>query len=232
MCTEPGRSARAARHPSRARGAAAFTVLELLTVMAILAILLAILLPSLGAARRSADRVRTKALFAQWVSAIEAFRRAYGTYPAFDASGLVNGGVEVGDSGNHVFHDTLAGKRRDGGPLFSNSPAAAQNPRRIAFQQFADSDFDADGLLCDATRNVSIAVLVDRNLDGAIKVGGAVSDYDALPLVALPGGGVSAPVLGMGEGAFPSAGLRAGVAFYAAAPSATAESRDFVISWK
>lgn len=206
-----------------------FTILELLTVMTVLAILVAILLPSLGAARKSAQRAQTKARFAQWSAAIEAFRREYGGYPQFDPSALVNG--SAGSTGEHAFHDLLAGAARDGADLAATSSTLQQNRRRVAFHRFADGEFADGNLLCDAGENTSIAVLVDRNLDGAIRVGGANADYEILPPVAFVDGTLAGPPVGTAPGDFPAQGLRAGVAFYAPAPGASATMRDFVVSW-
>ncbi|MBP7372242.1 MAG: prepilin-type N-terminal cleavage/methylation domain-containing protein, partial [Opitutaceae bacterium] len=68
----------------------AFTLIELLAVVAIIGILVAVILPTLGSARSAAMRSRTRAQFAQWALGVEAFRQAYGHYPLFDPQGLVN----------------------------------------------------------------------------------------------------------------------------------------------
>ena len=75
-------------------------------------------------------------------------------------------------------------------------------------------------LLRDAFDNTEIAVLVDRNLDGVIRVG---SDYAALPSVR----GMTPDSLD-----FPAAGIRAGVLFYAPAPGAAPNNPEFIFSWK
>jgi len=70
-------------------------------------------------------------------------------------------------------------------------------------------------------------VLVDRNLDGRIVVGGGDADYAAFPIVRSVRGAALVPA----DGDFPRAGLRAGVAFYSAPPDAD-EAGDLVLSWK
>lgn len=195
----------------------AFTLLELLAVVAIMGLLCALLFPGLGAARRSAVRAKTKVQFAQWTAAIEAFRSEYGYYPVFDASGLVNGGVTGTD---HLFHDLLAARKRDGSALAATDPAALQNRKRLALHSFSEGELDAAGLLADASGNTAIAVLTDRDLDGVIRAG---SDFTTLPAV-----GGAAP----GAADFPAAGIRAGVVFYAPAPGSTATNPAFVFSWK
>ncbi|HEY8995915.1 MAG TPA: type II secretion system protein [Lacunisphaera sp.] len=199
------------------RNSSAFTLLELLAVIAIVGILAALIFPSVGAARRSAGKAKTKVLFSQWTAATEAFRSEYGYYPSFDTSGLVNGGATPTD---HLFHDLLAAKHRDGSALAGSESAAIQNRKRIPFHSFADTDFTPSGLLCDAFENTEIAVLVDRDLDGVIRQG---ADYTALPAV----GGITP-----GTELIPAQGVRAGIIFYAPAPEATASAPGFILSWK
>lgn len=202
-----------------------FTLLELLSVIAIVAILAALIFPGVRAARVSANKARTKVQFSQWASAIEGFRSEYGYYPAFDASALVNGAASPNPAGDHLFHDILAGKKRDGSPLIAAGAAGAQNPKLVGFHAFGAADFtdansSAPNLLRDAFDNTTIAVLVDRNLDGVIRMG---SDYPILPAVT----GLTPSVSD-----FPPEGIRAGVIFYSLAPGATANAPEFIFSWK
>ena len=194
-----------------------FTLLELLSVLAILGILAALIFPSVGAARRSANRAKTRVQFAQWTAAIESFRGEYGYYPAFDPSNLVNGGATATD---HLFHDILAAKKRDGTALSAGSNAALQNRKAIAFYSFSEADFTSASLIRDAFDNTAIAVLVDKDLDGVIRPG---ADFTALPEV----GGMTPT-----SADFPATGVRAGVVFYAPAPGATVVTPEFIFSWK
>lgn len=207
-----------------------FTLLELLAVVAVVGILAALIFPNLGAARQAANRARTKVQFNQWATAIEAFRGEYGYYPSFHDSGLINGGAGTSPSGEHPFHDVLAGQRRDRSALPANSSALVQNKKRLAFHTFGDADFTAATatlpfLLRDAFDNISIAVLVDRNLDGVIDGADYVVGF---PAVMTADGGNIRP----GADEIPSTGLRVGVAFYCADPTATASSPQFIRSWK
>lgn len=210
-----------------ARLHAGFTVVEILVVVAIVALLLALLFPGLASARHAADRTRTRMRFAQWTTAIEAFRAEYGNYPEFDADGTVNGGAAPGPGGEHPFHDVLAGRRRDGTPLGAGT-AAAQNFRRVEFHAFGAAEFTGSEdptphLLRDASGGTSIAVLVDRNRDGRIDP----ADYAAWPEVLTAGGEAIRP----GERDLPATGVRAGVLFYAADPLASRGAPRFVRSW-
>ncbi len=220
--------------------ARAFTLIELLTVIAILGILAAIVLPTTSAARAAAARSKTRVQFSQWAAALETFRQEYGHYPALDASGLVNPpGTSCDPAQVHLLHDVLAGRRRDGSPLPVASPATplapeAQNSRRLALLRFSESDlvpasFPAEEkrqLLRDAFDNIEIAVLVDRDLDGRITVGPS-GDYATLPVVHAEQGAALAPT----SEDFPAGGVRAGVVFYSAPPSA-GEAAQLILSWK
>ena len=210
----------------------AFTLLELLSVIAVISILAALLFPAVRSARVSASKARTKVQFSQWSAALEGFRTEYGYYPVLHTSNLVNPPGQTTDPATlHLFHDVLAAKRRDGSalPAYTTSTNAqfpeAQNRKLISFFSFGDSDFTnatspTPYLLHDAFDNTEIAVLVDRNLDGVIKLG---SDFTVLPAV----GGMTPSATD-----FPAAGVRAGVIFYAPAPGADAANPEFIFSWK
>jgi prepilin-type N-terminal cleavage/methylation domain-containing protein len=211
--------------PALYRPRRAFTLLELLVVIALVGILVAMVFPGVRSARIAAKKALTKAQFNQWVAAIEAFRSEYGYYPAFDVSGLVNGGTSGNPADEHLFHDVLAGRRRDGSAVNPAGAASSQNRKSISFYAFGAADLSdntapAPNLLRDAFDNTAIAVLVDRDLDGYIRAG---SDYASLPAV---GGLVP------GAADFPAEGIRAGVVFYAPAPGANAASPEFITSWK
>jgi len=198
-----------------------FTLIELLVVIALIGALAAILITTASGVRNSASKARVKVQFAQWTAAIEAFRSEYGHYPQFEASHKVNGGA--GNSGGeHLFHDILAGRRRDGQPL--GLLAAAQNRRHIRFYSFAQNEVadsaGSPGLIQDALDNTDIVVLVDRNLDGRIDV----ADYLTLPSVSREGVPIGAP-------SFPANGFPISIAFYSAGPRATAAAPEFIVSW-
>lgn len=223
-----------------------FTVIELMTVVAIIGILAAVLMPTVASVRVSASRAKTRVQFSQWAGAIEAFRQEYGYYPRFGPTNTVNGGATTAAGERHLFHDTLAGKHRDGAPLpalvegaaMDPLPPEKQNRRRVQFLSFTEEDLfsatSADAarrnLLHDSFGSTDIAVLVDVNLDGVIND----ADYPEKPAVSPPDN--PAVRLSPGAAEFPaglgsSGGIRAGVLFYSAPPKAV-DASQLILSWK
>jgi prepilin-type N-terminal cleavage/methylation domain-containing protein len=230
------------------RGCRAFTLIELLTVIAIIGILAAILLPTLSSVRNSASRAKTRAQFSQWSAAFEQFRQEYGAYPQLFPNGaqkLVNQGGTTQAAGNHLFHDLLAGTRRNGTALTgattgTPTPALGQNSRRIRFVSFTESDFvtQADvaagraaanqlNLIRDAFYSTSIAVVTDSNLDGLINGRDTPGGF---PPVTVSGAATTIrPTTVVTPGT--TGGTRAGVMFYSAPPGARSEN-DLIMSWR
>ena len=236
----------------RGRTRRGFSLIELLAVAAILAILGAILVPTVSSARTATYKAKTRAQFAQWSSAFENFRQEYGTYPQFATAGtqkLVNQGATSNANANLLFYDVLAGVHRDGTALAGtggNPPLAiVQNPRRIRFYTFTDADLVTQtdvnsGLntatqlnwIRDAFHNTSIAVVTDTNLDGLIN---GRDTSGGFPPVTVAGGTTVIRVAGTGTTSILSTattgGVHAGVIFYCAPPGASTEA-DFILSWK
>ncbi len=70
------------RHPSPVtRHSFAFTLVELLTVIAVIAVIAALIFPVAGAVRRQAVIHNAQAQMAQLETAIERYKSAYGFYP-------------------------------------------------------------------------------------------------------------------------------------------------------
>ncbi len=202
---------------------AAFTLIELLTVIAVLGILAAILVPVVGRAQESARRARAKTQFAQWAVAIEAFRAEYGYYPNFSAT--TSAPLPAACRLNEVpglFAQTLSGRRADGAA--PDLPrAVAANPRRIPFLTFTAAEL-GEGVnppIRDALGNTDIVVLVDRDGDGLIPAPSPVPTVTSAE---------TGQVLTPEPAAFPAGGVRAGVLFYSAGSGSSADA--IVYSWR
>jgi prepilin-type N-terminal cleavage/methylation domain-containing protein len=207
---------------SRRRG---FTLIELLVVIAIIGILAAIVTPTVGAVRTSANKAKTKTQFSQWASAMELFKQEYGYYPDIATSGKLDTTKFLANLTGRDF----AGQRLSDGSLGGNR-------RRISFYSVSDSELSVGSTgsptsaseIIDAFGNSDIAVFVDRNRDGVIN-----DDEDFGPSILNVGnnsvGGPTAARTDPNEDDFPDI-LRAGVAFFSAGKGESA--RDYVLSWK
>lgn len=192
----------------------AFSLIELLTVIAIVAILLAIIVPTVGGARDSADRAATKARFDQWAAAMELYRQEYGYYPDIAPNGLVD---------TDRFAAELTGRTLTGTSVQGN--ANWGNTKGLSFYALATGDLDESGEeLVDAFGNFEIAMRRDTNRDGRIDLsdtGNWVSvegaESSSLNPTALPE-------------AIPTSRVRAGVVFYSAGRGR--DENDLVLSWK
>jgi prepilin-type N-terminal cleavage/methylation domain-containing protein len=145
------------------QGPRGFTLVELLTVVAVLGVLIALLVPTLSSARVSAQRAQTRGQFAQWAAAMELFRQEYGSYPAIATEGRVD---------FDKFAAALLGRVSiSGDDLPADAPAVAchGNHRRLRFLDLSPADLSSEGdRLQDAFGNTEFGVRVDWNDDGRI----------------------------------------------------------------
>jgi len=209
----------------------AFTLIELLTVMAIIGILAAILIPTVGKVRESARKAKVRTQLSQWAVAIETFRSEYGYYPDIKgvSGGKVNGGsFSASFSSAHFFHDVLGGRRRDGsqpGTVGATDPLGQNhNRKRIVFTTIGPDEINAGGKIIDAFGNEDIAVIIDTDYNGVI------------PSADITGASVQAgsPVTGSSftppASKIPAAGVRSGVVLFSAGSGKSAN--DIVYSWQ
>lgn len=80
--------------------AAAFTLIELLTVIAIIAILMGLLFPVLGSAKNQARRADAGVATRAIVSACKSYETDYGKFPPVPGTGGVSGGGEFASYGD------------------------------------------------------------------------------------------------------------------------------------
>src|SRR5690606_15150637 len=180
----------------------AFTLIELLTVIAIIGILAGILIPTVSAVRTSANKARTKAQFSQWATALGLFKQEYGYYPTT---------IQTGNKiESDVFIAALSGRDYKGSPAESDAKAAG-NKKLVPFYSFSDSDLKKDEggeiqeQIVDAFGNEEIAIIMDRDGNGVIDG----SDGSFVPVKGIDDTVSAAPDL-------PASGIRDGVVYYSA----------------
>jgi prepilin-type N-terminal cleavage/methylation domain-containing protein len=197
-----------------------FTLVELLTVIAIIGILAAIIIPTTAAVRTNAKKAQVRTMFSQWTNAYNLFKQEYGYYP--DVTGGDNKMSDADDTTRFV--RTLTGKNRDGTAV---TPVADLNgnKRRLSFYTFNPNELPAGNttLIINAFDQTEFGILRDTNGDGVIKVGAApAGDITTLPPVDNGASGLYTPTSGSATADVPTDGVRAGVIFYSGG----------ILSWK
>jgi len=159
-----------------------FTLVELLAVIAIIAVLAGILIPTVNLAQNSMNRAKSKAVFAGWMNALDQYKQEYGYYPPgfFNSSGV----FELAGN-NDKFVRALSGRNANG---TINTEVRQVNRKAIRFYTFSEADYNDNNQLADAFGNPNVYFVVDRNGDGLIERTGDVFRADALN--AVPAGGI------------------------------------------
>lgn len=169
----------------------AFTLIELLTVIAIIGILAGLLATVVPMVKKRANISASKAMFQQWTAAIEQYKSAYGSYPYLNSQFEPSKDTIVSlDSAATVkeFLMCMTGKQ----PIFDQaaplSPADAKkyNKRIIPFCDFGAESFELDSAgaytrkLTDRFGNTKIRIVMDTDGNGLVKpadITGDKSDY-------------------------------------------------------
>lgn len=113
-------------HPPYAKRIGAFTLIELLTVIAIIAVLMGLLFPALSGVKNTARKAQAKNDALGIVNAVKAFYTEYGKYPL--ASSASGDSVDFKDNNNELFDVLRAPSTMTGTPL-------QLNPRKISFME-------------------------------------------------------------------------------------------------
>lgn len=189
--------------PSPAQTSAAFTLVELLTVIAIIAILMGLLFPALNAVKENGRKVQAKNDVTQIVAAVKHYYTEYGKYPRLTEDNKSSSGGEeakdqyVGDkaakaeSNNNALFDTLRAIDDKG---INNEHK--NNPRRIVFfegKAASDPDNPRSGFLEKEKQSQGgggtqkgcffdpwgqqYTVIIDTNYDNMLDVGEIYKDF-------------------------------------------------------
>lgn len=152
-----------------------FTLVELLTVIAIIGVLAGILIPVVGAARKSANKAKTRAQFNQWATALQNYRTEYGYWPPIGdwANATSDKTLDLSTkSTSEAFVQALTGRAITG----TGAPSPLNlNRRQIPFYTFSESEWfyknsgeSEPGRVADAFGNPNICIAVDVDYDGRI----------------------------------------------------------------
>jgi type II secretory pathway pseudopilin PulG len=152
----------------------AFTTLELMVVIATIAILASLILPTFGKVKRSMYANQSKIQFSRYVFGLNAYFREYGYFPRIvsPSNALASDQVialNAASSPNLI--RALSGKETDGVSTLSSTNDYL-NPNGTQFVEFSDDDFtkNADGsinrnLLADRFHNPAIYLVVEDDSD-------------------------------------------------------------------
>jgi prepilin-type N-terminal cleavage/methylation domain-containing protein len=137
-----------------------FTIVELLTVMAIIAILMGLLLPAMNAVRKAAKDVSQKAQFKSIETALEAFKNENGMYPESSVSPT---NVTRATVGAHKLAEALVGRDMKGYDPKSTWDADTDDASdEIYASAEPPQSSSADKILASEKRRQDIYLAVDK----------------------------------------------------------------------
>ena len=148
-----------------------FTLIELLMVIAIIGILAGILIPTVGAVKKQANKAASKAQLSQYVNAIQLFKGEYGYFPFVSAQ--ANGGASIPSITENKFIGALSARKVNGDKITSSTDSDLDGNRRlIAFHSFSESEFlngdSSTGEIADRFENTNIFIAIDGTGKGKL----------------------------------------------------------------
>lgn len=154
----------------------AFTLIELLMVIAIIGILAGILIPTVGAVRNQANIAASKAQLSNYVTAIQLFKGEYGFLPFVDSATTDSETFSLNSTGQSTkFIQTLSGREPAGVVIDTSTARSTGNRKKIAFHSFSESEFfinDSDVVsldqISDRFNNIEIFIELDADGDGFV----------------------------------------------------------------
>ncbi len=152
----------------------AFTLIELLLVIAIIGIVSALLLVAIRGVQNRAKKVASEAMFQQWGQAISRYKAEYKYYPYLGSTGSTSADSYYTLDNEDIcanFVRALWGRNIDGTELTS-AQRREFNPRGQEFCSFPNNNFmDSDPntrRLADSFGNGKIRIVLDTDGDGVI----------------------------------------------------------------
>lgn len=154
----------------------AFTLIELLMVIAIIGILAGILIPTVGAVRKQANVAASKSQLSNYVTAIQMFKGEYGFLPFVDSAATDSETFALNTTGQSTeFIQTLSGREPNGSIIDTATARTTGNRKKIGFHSFSesefyinDSDVVANNQIADRFNNTEIFIELDADGDGFV----------------------------------------------------------------
>lgn len=162
----------------------AFTLVELLVVMGIIAILAGVLVASVGSALKFAKRTKTNSTASQISTAVQNYYTEYGIYPTADVAGAAphDDYYPGDDTGPNQWAPLIIALCGNINPY--NGKAVAANPvpntRNIAYMSPAHSDVDNTGRMVNPFASMANGVATAPAGGAAFYYMGVDTDYSGV----------------------------------------------------
>ena len=153
-----------------------FTLIEMLVVVAVIAILIGILIPTIGTVMQKVKQSQTKAVINSLRLAIKQYESTYGILPFTGTNADKSILYEPGTTPNPVYEELLS-------TLEGNDTSL--NPRGIKFLDLSDADYDD---AWDEELNVVLDLDYNSSIDSALIYGAGTKNTEIVIWSAGPDG--------------------------------------------